>query len=318
MKPIHAIHPIRHILAATDLSAPARHAMDRGFQLASASGARYTVLHALHLSPLDALRGLLGDDTAPMGLRLEEAARNELSDLLADPAHHRGVAASLHIRTGAPTDVITSEADAADAELLVVGARGEAFLRHGLLGSTASRLLRRTAARPVLVVKQPPHEPYRRVLAPVDFSPASCLALRLAHRLLPRAHLVLIHVFNVPFEGKLSLAGVDEVAIHAYRRKQREDALQRLHGLAASAGLPIGHYSVLVPHGDPAQQVIAQEQEQDADLILVGKHGTELTEELLLGSVTKRILNDSQCDVLVVPDPRRGRQLDEEAASPGD
>lgn len=297
--------PVTRILAATDLSAPARHAMDRGFQLAAASGARYTVLHALHLGALDTLRGLLGDGCAQIGQRLEDAARDSLGALLADPAHHQGVAASLRICAGTPADVITTEADAEDADLLVVGARGEAFLRHGLLGSTASRLLRRTAARPVLVVKQPPHEPYRRVLAPVDFSPGSVQSVRLARRLLPSAHIVLVHVFNVPFEGKLALAGVDEVAIHAYRRKQREESLQRLHVLAAAAGLEAGHYSVLVPHGDPAQQVIAQEQEQDADLILVGKHGTELTEELLLGSVTKRILNESQCDVLVVPDPRR-------------
>ncbi|MDD2989283.1 MAG: universal stress protein [Zoogloea sp.] len=303
------MNTIRQILAATDLSAPARHAMDRGFQLAATSGARYTVLHALHLGPLDTLRGLLGDGSAQIGQRLEEAARDNLGALLADPTHHRGVAASLHIHTGTPVDVITTRADAEDADLLVVGARGEAFLRHGLLGSTASRLLRRTAARPVLVVKQPPHEPYRRILAPVDFSPGSVQSLRLAHRLVPTAHIVLIHVFNVPFEGKLALAGVDEVAIHAYRRKQREESLQRLHVLASTAGLEAGHYSVLVPHGDPAQQVIAQEQEQDADLILVGKHGTELTEELLLGSVTKRILNESQCDVLVVPDPRRVEHL---------
>jgi len=56
--------PVTRILAATDLSAPARHAMDRGFQLAAASGARYTVLHALHLGALDTLRGpdiALGD-----------------------------------------------------------------------------------------------------------------------------------------------------------------------------------------------------------------------------------------------------------------
>ncbi len=299
------MNAIRQILATTDLSAPARHAMDRGFQLAAASGARYTVLHALHLGPLDTLRGLLGDSGAQIGQHLEDAARDSLGALLADPAHHRGVAASLRIEAGAPVDVITASADAEDADLLVVGARGEAFLRHGLLGSTASRLLRCTAARPVLVVKQPPHEPYRRVLAPVDFSPGSVQSVRLARRLVPTAHIVLIHVFNVPFEGKLTLAGVDQVAIHAYRRKQREESLQRLHVLAAAAGLEAGQYSVLVPRGDPAQQVIAQEQEQDADLILVGKHGTELTEELLLGSVTKRILNESQCDVLVVPDPRR-------------
>ena len=297
--------PIRHILAATDLSPPARHAVNRGFQLAAASGARYTVLHALHLGPLDTLRGLLGDGSAQITQGLEAEAREALAGQLADPAHHQGVAASQQVRCGSPTDVITANADAVDADLLVVGARGEAFLRHALLGSTASRLLRKSTARPVLMVKLTPQQPYRRVLVPVDFSPASAEALRLARRLMPGAHLILMHVFHVPFEGRLSYAGVDEAAIHTYRRRRREDALQHLHALAAGAGVTPGCYSVLVPHGDPAQQIITHEQEHSADLILIGKHGTELTEELLLGSVTRRVLSESRSDVLVIPDPRR-------------
>ena len=46
------------------------------------------------------------------------------------------------------------------------------------------------------------------------------------------------------------------------------------------------------------------EQEYDADLIVVGKHGTHITEELLLGSVTKHVLAEAQGDVLVVADTR--------------
>jgi nucleotide-binding universal stress UspA family protein len=62
---------------------------------------------------------------------------------------------------------------------------------------------------------------------------------------------------------------------------------------------------VRVIHGDPSQRIIAMEQEYDADLIVVGKHGTHFAEELLLGSVTKHVLAESQCDVMVVADPRR-------------
>ena len=51
-----------------------------------------------------------------------------------------------------------------------LGARGASFMRHLMLGSTAERLVRRSD-RPLLVVKQPPHERYRRRLVAVDFSP---------------------------------------------------------------------------------------------------------------------------------------------------
>ncbi|MBK6336610.1 MAG: universal stress protein [Betaproteobacteria bacterium] len=63
-------------------------------------------------------------------------------------------------------------------------------------------------------------------------------------------------------------------------------------------------YSARIVRGDPAQQIIAIEQEVDADLIVVGKHGAHIAEELLLGSVTKHVLGESQCDVLVICDPR--------------
>jgi nucleotide-binding universal stress UspA family protein len=74
--------------------------------------------------------------------------------------------------------------------------------------------------------------------------------------------------------------------------------------LAAEAGLTPADYSARVIHGDPWQQIIAIEQEYDVDLIVVGKHGTDFTEELLLGSVTKLVLAESQGDVLVVADAR--------------
>jgi len=45
--------------------------------------------------------------------------------------------------------------------------------------------------------------------------------------------------------------------------------------------------------------VIEQEQERDCDLIVVGRHGERALEALLLGSVTRRVHQESQGDVLV-------------------
>ncbi|MNF17923.1 putative universal stress protein [compost metagenome] len=55
----------------------------------------------------------------------------------------------------------------------------------------------------------------------------------------------------------------------------------------------------LVVHGDAAWRIVEQELELDCDLIVVGKQGESALEELLVGSVTKHVLNESQCDVLV-------------------
>ena len=53
---------IKHVFAATDLSECALHAVDRGFQIARATGARYTVMHALGLDALGPLKDLFGDN----------------------------------------------------------------------------------------------------------------------------------------------------------------------------------------------------------------------------------------------------------------
>lgn len=55
------------------------------------------------------------------------------------------------------------------------------------------------------------------------------------------------------------------------------------------------------------------EQEEDCDLIVVGKHGEHLTERLLIGSVTQHVLAESQGDVLVITDERPAPQLSADA-----
>jgi len=294
--------PFARILAATDLSAPARHAVERGFQIAAATGARYSVMHALELDAIDSLREWLGEDSTRVKRQIEEQARESLAHLLADPARNRGVAADAIIASGPPLATILAEADAIDADLLVLGARGNDFMRRLLLGSTASRLLRKASGHAVLVVKQAPHEAYRRLLIPVDFSPVSARAIEFARQLAPAADIFLLHAFEAPFEGKLAFAGVEDDVMQRYRAAAREDALRRMRHLAEMAGLASGDYAPLVVHGGASQQAIAQEQELDCDLIVIGKHGRHVTEELLLGSVTKHVLAESECDVLVIGD----------------
>lgn len=197
---------------------------------------------------------------------------------------------------------IIEHAAACAADLLILGAHGDDFLRHLTLGSMASRLLRKTTRHPVLVVKQMPHEDYRRVLLPLDFSPVAVPTIRFVRTLAPGAELILMHAFEAPFEGKLNYAGVDAAVIQRYRTTAHEEALRRLRETATQAGLEIGSYTPLVVHGDPSQRIVEQEQERDCDLIAMGKQGTHFAEEWLLGSVTTHVLAESQGDVLVVCD----------------
>ena len=294
----------RTILVATDLSTPARHAVERAFHLAASTESELSILHVMELDTLDSLREMLGGDVFEVKAALNSDARTRLEQLIRDAGIHRGISARTCVTEGNPLATIAAEADTQDTHLMVLGARGESFLRHALLGSTAERLLRKSARQPVLIVKQVPHEAYRSVMVTVDFSPVSLEAIRLARYWAPKADLVLLHAFELPYEGKLTFAGVDEQVIRRYVINEREARRNRVHELAAAAALTAVEYSARIVHGDPAQQIIAMEQEADADLIVVGKHGLHVAKELLLGSVTRHVLAESQCDVLVICDPR--------------
>ncbi|MDO9074466.1 MAG: universal stress protein [Rubrivivax sp.] len=285
------------ILAATDFSAAARHAADRAARLAHESGATLTLMHVLSGSGLQDLRAWLGADS-DMEQRLHAETLQQLQQL-ADELHAtRHVPVRLAQASGAPLDEIVREAQALDAGLLVVGARGVSFLRRLVLGTTSERLLRRTT-RPVLVVRQTAHEPYRRVLLALDFSPWSLREVAVARQVAPHAHLVLLNAFQVPFAEKLRFAGVDDATVELYRRQARSTATERVHALAHAAGLKPGRWEACIVEGDASLRIVEQEQERDCDLVVLGKHGQSVTEELLLGSVTKHVLAEGSGDVLV-------------------
>ena len=129
------------------------------------------------------------------------------------------------LTTGPVLDVISQKAETANAGLLV-------------LGITSERLLRRST-RPLLVVKQMPRAPYRRALVALDFSQWSAQAIALVRCVAPQARLLLLNAFEVPFEDRLQLAGVDTLTIEHYRQQARGKAREQLDTLALQAGLQL-------------------------------------------------------------------------------
>jgi nucleotide-binding universal stress UspA family protein len=296
--------PLTTILAATDFSTPARHAVERAARLAAQTGRELHILHAMELDALDSLKELLGMNLNATKITLEAAALERLVQLAAEISGTSAINAYTHVVSGTALATVGREAEAMDAGILVLGARGESLLRHTMLGSTAERLLRKSLRRPVLVVKQTPRTDYQRALIAVDFSPVAPALIQAARRWAPAAEIVLLHAFELPYEGMLWRAGIEKEQITQLIETEVQTRRKRLHQLASSAGLQPADYAIKVVHGDASQQLIAIEQESGTDLIVLGKHGTHIAEVLLLGSVTKHVLIDAQSDVLVICDPR--------------
>lgn len=286
------------IVAATDLSAPSRHAAARAAMLAKASGAALTLVHTVGGSALDDLRRWLGSSDPASGA-IEADARQRLGALAADLGRRHTLDVQEHLAVGHPVEEVTRHADALNAGLLVTGTRGAGFFRGVVVGSTAERLAKRST-RPVLMVRQLPHEPYRRVLIPVDFSDWSRASIDLARQVAPQAALVLMHALDLPYEGKMRLAGVADDVVMRYRDGARREAHQQLTRLAADAGLDAGQVRLTTPSGaDPWMLIVQEEQEQDCDLVVIGRQGRHALDELLLGSTTRMVISEGAADMLI-------------------
>ncbi len=294
------------ILAATDLSPSCQPAVERAAMLARQFSGRLTLVHVVHegtlarlaelLRPRDSVIDGMLDEPSPEAL--SETFRADTQQIADELVVEYGIAADVRVLHGAIATSLAEQADVSEADLLVFGAHGANAIRTWLLGSTAERALRGTT-RPLLVVKQPPVAPYRRVLVPMDFSPHATEAFRAARQLAPEADVVLLHVPEIPFEGKLLQAGVRESRLQLLHDAAEASARSQFSEFLAATTQGDALVRTVVAHGDISLTIAEMEQEHSCDLIVMGKRGTSLLDEVFLGSVTRQVVSLSTCDVLV-------------------
>ena len=293
----------RNVLAATDFSAPARHALERAALLAQAhSDARLTFAHIVSASALDNLRRILPGDAAAWEAQLLAKAETDLNALATSLAARHGCSIDTVLAQGSALAALSELVEARQIDLLVMGVRGSHFMRELLLGSTTERVLRKSR-HPLLAVKQRPQTPYRRILAPVDFSVHAAAAINAAHAWLPEADIVLLHAFEVEMESTFRLAGMGDDRIHAFRIQARSAAQEAMNTFIDTLQVPAHRLTREFVHGPATLRILEHEQAMDADLVVMGKHGQSVMEELLLGSITKHVLTHSSSDVFIAGQP---------------
>ncbi len=286
----------KRLVAATDFSEDAGNAALRAAMLASEQRAEFELLHVLNRSSLDTLRQWIRTPV-DVAERLVEDVRQTLTDHAARISAATGIKAGVQVKTGNVLSEILSYCEGAN--ILALGARGNNSLRDALLGSTAERLLGK-CRQPILIVKRPPVEAYARVLVPLDFTPGSEQVLRMATWIAPNAMLTAVHAYELPFEGRLRIAGVSDAEIEGHRRRISDQAVAEIRALCRKVGRRAEGLGHVVARGSPALVILDQQQSKTADLIVIGKHASSRLEGFLLGSVTRRLVAESACDVLVM------------------
>ena len=262
------------------------------------SDARLTLAHIVSGSALDTLRRMLPGDAVALEAQLLAQAEKNLAELATNLAARHACDIDTVLAQGSVLNALVELVETRQIDLMIMGARGAHFVRELLLGSTTERVLRKSR-RPMLAVKQRPHTPYRRILAPVDFSDHAAAAINAAHGWLPDADFVLLHAFEVELESTFRLAGMDDSQIHEYRIQARDAAQQAMESFVSKLRVPANQVTRQFAHGAATLRILEHEQTMDADLIVMGKHGQSVMEELLLGSVTKHVLAHSSSDVFI-------------------
>ncbi|MGE0468753.1 MAG: universal stress protein [Nitrospira sp.] len=287
---------MKTIIAATDFSDEARHAVERAAIVAKEQRAHLRLLHVISSSALNDLRKLFQTSTGAEA-KLIDDARRMLNEAAADISVKTGLIVSTDVKTGqAQTEIL---AVTKSADLLVLGAHGGNSLHDLVLGTTAERLLSK-CVRPILVTKCPPTTQYQRVIVPVDFSSYSAPALTMASRMAPNARIAILHAFRVPFEGRLRIVGASENDIDRYCEEEQQAAEKMICELIRESHIDSDRVSYVVERGDPSPVILAKAEALLSDLIVMGKHGQSWFEDLFLGSVTHHVLARSKCDTLVI------------------
>jgi nucleotide-binding universal stress UspA family protein len=185
------------------------------------------------------------------------------------------------VENGRPGPAVLKYARRGD--IIVLGSRGATGVERFLLGSVSQSVMLH-APSSVLVVKQPPRV-IRRILLATDGSKSSGKAIRfLIEQLQPRKiEINLVHV--LPFRGYPELKSAGQAL------------LDRDAGRLAKVGYTVNEVLKL---GQPAEEIIKIADRQKVDLIVVGAKGLGAIARFLLGSVSTKVVQHSNCSVLVV------------------
>ena len=153
---------------------------------------------------------------------------------------------------------------------------------------------------------------YKKILVPVDGSPASTRGLDEAIKLAKDqdAELRLLHVVNEWLVVSPDATGADVGGIAEGLRESANVVLDEAEVRARAAGI-IPNTVLLEQIGTPVGAVIVKHaSEWPADLIVFGTHGRRGVRRLVMGSDAEYILRHTRVPVLLLrqPDEEEGKQ----------
>ena len=139
---------------------------------------------------------------------------------------------------------------------------------------------------------------FTKILVPVDGSDNSYRALDAALILSEKlgSNITVLHVMEeVPITHIESQKLLSEL-LENYK-KENQDILSKCTEIARKKGVTI---NTILLQGNPASKILDFSKKEKYDIVIMGSRGLGKFKELILGSVSSKIVHHSSCEVLLI------------------
>lgn len=277
---------LQKILVPVDFGQASLKAFDTAVML---SGYFFSEITLLYVIPADKVSGEIES-------LIMKNIHSEMKKLLDDSVSENVKSVEMLIEKGNPVEKISEIAENKEMNLIILGEGNHSENEHFKLGSTTERMMQKNEI-PVMVVKNEPVKPIKKILCPVDLSEPSKRALTNAIFLSNRfgAELTILNVLKPleVFSYRIEVDNKKENQLLLQQQKEEFDTfLKNFH-------INKHLHQVKIEQGEPEEEILNEIRKQGIDLLIMGTTGKTGLSKILLGSVTEKVTREVPCNFIV-------------------
>lgn len=277
---------LQKILVPVDFGQASMRAFDTAIMLSGHFLSEITLLHVIQADKIS-------EKTEKI---IVKNIQLEMKKLLDDSVFENVKSVEMLIEKGNPIERITEVAQNKEMNLIIMGEGNHSDNEHFKLGSTTERMMQKNGI-PLMVVKNEPVKPVKKILCPVDFSESSKRALTNAIFVSNRfgAELTILNVFT-PVEVFSYWIDVDNKKENQFQLQRQkaefDDFMKEFH-------FNKHFHLVKIAQGEPEEEILKEIKKHDIDLLMMGTTGKTGLSKIFLGSVTEKVTREVPCNFIV-------------------
>ncbi|MFK7810532.1 MAG: universal stress protein [Saprospiraceae bacterium] len=144
----------------------------------------------------------------------------------------------------------------------------------------------------------------RKILVPVDFSPASRSAYLYAREMAKIFNCLVevVHAYRVPYAGETVAALVAEAGEVSIRKDRLKKFINNYHEEGEGRTLTKVEVRIDIREGDSVPVILQKSKDEEVFLTIMGTAGKHLMGEYILGSVASAVAQRAKSPVLLIPE----------------